>query len=216
MEKIDPVTLSLDENKFLIEHLGEPPLVALRVIPTGVNPKAVLPILEETYTRMQLAEHRGEEWIGVDAVKQALQVYVAEAEKWHSDKRRGRVRFPSMHTFDGKGRPHRGGPGSDSGRVKSYFDNRGERKEFAIELTAEAEALWTPPTQADAPRDGLKLDDANNRWECLVCGWTTSFNPDSRSSQNSARARMSKHLRTATAEPDRHREVHTNEFGGVN
>jgi len=215
LEKIDPVLYSIEENQFLIEHLGEPPLVALRSLPPTVNPRAVTPVLEEIYSLEQLREHRGEEWAGVDAVKASLKRYVEEALKWQNDKRRGRVRFPSMHIFDTKGRPHRGGPGSDSGRVKSYFDAQGERKEFALELSGEVEDVWKAPTQADAPKSGIKLNDELNRWECF-CGWTSSFNPDSRSSQNAARARMSKHLRTATDQVEVHREIHTNEFGGAN
>lgn len=214
MEKLNPVALSLDENQFLIDHLGEPPLVALRVIPAGVNPKAVQPVLEEIFTLMQLEEHRGEKWVGVEAVKDAIRTYLAEAIKWQNDKRRGRPRFPSMHIFDTKGRPHRGGPGSDSGQVKSYFDKNGERQEFAIELAGEVAEEYVAPTQADAPKGHITLNEKLNRYECF-CGYTSQFNPESRGSQNAARARLSKHLRTATDQVEVHREIHTNEFGGA-
>jgi hypothetical protein len=127
-----------------------------------------------------------------------------------------------MHSFDSKGRPHRYGPGSDAGRVKTYFTAKGERLPFALELIPTGVADWTPLWAAGADDPGQDAGIFNNaeknRIECMIagCGHTESYKTDSRSSYNAARARISKHLRTATNSVDAHREVHTNEFGGVN
>jgi hypothetical protein len=121
-----------------------------------------------------------------------------------------------MHAYDGKGRPHRQGVGSDSGQVRTYFDAAGQRVPFAIELVPTGQAEWHPEwAKADEASDGLKVDRDNRRIECLICGHTEAFNPDSRGSYNAARGRISKHLRSATIEVERHREVHMTEFGSA-
>lgn len=125
-----------------------------------------------------------------------------------------------MFSYDGKGRPHLSGPGSDAGRVRTYFGPAGERIPFAVSLTADYQAPWVAPGfTEDSVSVGLKNDPEKNRIECLVkvgdstCGHCESYKPESRSSYNAARARMSKHLRKAVEEKDAHMELHTNEFG---
>ncbi len=240
----DPVQYSLEECQFLIKWLGQPPTLALRdiraainpnparnkegkiiekdptIYPEGVVPGSVRPILERVYELNELQKQTGEQWVGVEAVKACLQVYLEQAAKWQRDKLRGAPRFPSMHSFDTKGRPHRGGPGSDSGRVRTYFTATGERKPLAIFLLGDPVTGWMPEwakdghsvsTDVPSPESGMRLNEKDNRWECF-CGHTEHFKPESRASQNSARARMAKHLLKATDETDKHREIHTNEF----
>lgn len=240
IELFDPVKYSLQENAFLLKHLGEPPVVALESIrsvpmpypaqkeknpvlyPDGVIPAAVRPIIERVYELQELEKHKGESWVGVEALKGKIRDYLRESEKWSSDKRRGRVRFPSMASYDAKGRPHMGAVGSDSGFVKTYFDANGNRIPFAIELQPSGLADWHPEWSQEGKVDETLVDkrlqifvDADNRrMECKICGHTESYKPESRASYNAARARISKHLRTADLEVSLHRELHTNEFGG--
>ena len=56
------------------------------------------------------------------------------------------------------------------------------------------------------------MNEDNSTVVCF-CGPTEQFKKDVRSYYNSARARMSKHLRSAKEEVFRHREVHTANFG---
>lgn len=222
----DPVLFSLEENAFLLEHIGEPPVVAMRSAGKGVNPNAVMPALTRVYELTELERHRGEVWCGVGAIKASIATYLEQAAKWAEDKRRGAPRFPSMHTFDGRGKPHWAGVGSDSGQIRTYFTPEGRRVPFAVDLIPSDAPTWKPewlPTPAapnaspdEQPINGLAVNTELHRIECLVpaCGHTESFNPDSRASFSAARGRMSKHLRTATQRPDDHREIHTNEFGG--
>lgn len=213
MNEFDPVRLSTQENAFVLAHVGEPPVVAMREVPPSVNKKAVRPIIERAYELGQLEQHAGLEWIGLEAVKNACKVYMEQAELWALDRRKGRPRYPSMYTYDSRGRAFRYGPGSDAGQVRTYFNSAGERVKFAIELLPSNEVPWQPSwTAADLPKSGLKVDAAMKRIECLVCNHTEGYNPESRGSFNAARARMSKHLRTATEETSQHREVHTQEF----
>jgi hypothetical protein len=80
---------------------------------------------------------------------------------------------------------------------------------------------WQPPTVQEAPGDArLVVDEKNHRIECRIkvgdgfCGHTETYKEASRASYQTARARMSKHLRKATSEKEAHLEMYTNEFGG--
>ena len=215
MNIFDPVKFSIEENTFLKEALGQPVIVALRTKPADVNVKAVKPLLDRVQELVDLEKHAGAVWCGVDAIKKAIDTYLAEADKWSLDQRRGRPRFPSMHSYDSRGNPHRGAPGADSDQVKTYFGDDGQRHTFAIELIPTNVVDWKPEwTEADRPKGGLRVDKEVNRIECTICGYTESYNPESRGSYNAARGRISKHLRNAKDEVEAHRELHTNEFGG--
>ncbi len=218
MNTFDPVSYSFVENRFLLEHLGKPPIVAMQALTPPINPRAVKPIIDRVYELEELRKHSGQEWVGVEKVKDAIRTYLAQVEKWEKDRRRGAPRFPSLYTFDARGRAHRYGPGSDSGRIRTYFDSKGNRIPFAIDLVAtDAEAEYVPEwIAAPAPTEKkleLIVDPDKRRIECSVCGHTESFNPESRASFNAARARISKHLRKSTDNIDLHRELHTAEFG---
>lgn len=237
----NPVLFSNQENEFFLEHLGEPPVVALRgikgvrspqahpkdknpiIYPDGVIPASVKPVLEGIYELQELAKHEGIKWVGLERVKEAIKVWLSQNAKWRKDfeNTRGKApRYPSLWAFDAKGKGHLSGPGSDSGMVKTYFGPAGERIPFEIELLSEYVPTWVAPTVQDDQSDArLKVDAEMCRIECRVptpgglCGHTEKYKAESRSSYNAARARMSKHLRKATEEVEAHRELHTLEFG---
>lgn len=220
-DKFDPVRYSELECEFLIKHLGEPPIVALQEIPPSVSLTSVREEVERVYALMEMEKARGTKWIGVEECKRLLQLYIDQVRKWREDwvRTRGKApMFPSMYSYDSKGRPHRGGVGSDSGVVKTYFDKTGNRLPFAQDIAPSGfDDSWTPEWAnnegTDLPKQGLKVDALNSRIECLVCGHTEKYNTESRSSYNAARGRISKHLRTAKDNVDDHRAVQTNEFG---
>lgn len=239
MHTFDPVSYSLEENRFIIEHAGKPWVVAAQHIrpvrlpdahpkdkhpiyyPDGVNPNAVKPMLDRIYELMEMETHTGQTWVGVGAIKEAAQVYLAAQAQWQADKKRGAPRFPSMHSFDSKGRPHRQGPSSDSGRVSTYFAPDGSRKPFKVDLIPTDPGGWVADwavnaSVADRPTDGILHDEANRRFECLICRHTEQYKAESRTSQNMARSRLSKHLRKPSGDArtdELHREAHTNNFG---
>jgi hypothetical protein len=218
LDAFNPVLLSLEENRFIIDHLGEPPVVAARALPNYPNvvSDAVMPHIRRAYELIQLAANPedGEtpiRWIGVDAIKAAAKTYLEQSAKWERDYRlRKAPRFPSMYSFDSKGRPHRGGTGSDSGMVKTYFDKEGKRHDFAVEYIPDYIPDWVPGwvgTGTDVLEHGIRVDVEKERVECTVCNHTEKFDNDSPNSINLAKARMSKHLRGATTEVDAHREA---------
>lgn len=214
-ETFDPVLYSINENKFFLEALGKPPVVALREMPTNLNARAVEPLLRKVYELEQLREHEGVQWVGVEALKEKIEAYLRENAKWKADALRFKraPRWPSMFSFDTKGRAHRGGVGSDSGRVRTYFNDVGERVPFEIPFSGEINDEWGGPVGTEvAPKSLLKVNNDLNRIECGICGHTESFKAESRTSYNAARARISKHLRKATTNVDEHRELHVQEF----
>lgn len=225
LNTFDPVTYSNQDNQFFLDHLGEPTIVALRgPLPDYVIVAAVKPLLDRVNELEEMRKHEGSAWVGIDAVKKAINVWFTQNAKWaHDHKRTNKKapRFPSMYSYDSKGRPHRGGPGSDSDRVRTYFGPAGERIPFAIELVPDYEPDWVSPGMSEVASSDplLKVDTEMTRIECRVpvptgiCGHTESYRAESRASYNAARARMSKHLRKATENVEQHRELHTNEFG---
>lgn len=224
IQSFDPVKFSDAENKFLLENLGEPTIVALRKLTPPTNPRAVKPVLDRVNELIDLEKHDGIKWCGIERIKTSINEWFKQNAKWKNDhKRSGKraPRWPSLYSFDAKGRPHLSGPGSDSGHVKTYFGPAGERIPFEVLLVPEDYMEWTAPTiQSETSGDPyLYVDAEANRIECKIpvdggiCGHTESYKAASRSSYNAARARMSKHLRKETKEAEAHRELHTNEFG---
>jgi hypothetical protein len=217
----DPVLFSIRENEFLLESLGKPPIVAMRDLPRNVNPAAVKPILARVYELNELEKHEGVTWVGIGTMKEKIEAYLRENAKWLADKRRSKKapRFPSMYSFDAKGRPHLGGPGSDSGRVRSYFNSKGERVVFEINLLDDSADTWQAPTISSEittdTKAGIFVNAEKNRIECGVsgCGHTEAYKNESRASFNAARARMSKHLRKPGNSVEIHMEIYSQEFG---
>lgn len=237
----DPSRFSDEANEFFLAHLGEPAAIALASVPPPVplarphpkdknpvhyplvHPATVRPVLQRVNELQDEEKFHNMRWIGVEAIKDAIRVWQRENAKWARDHQRtnGRApRWPSLYTFDAKGNKHLGGPGSDSGYVKTYFAADGSRIPFAVDLVPGFNDDWLPPSQGEVSVSAeLFLDEASKRYECRVplpdgtfCGHTESFKSDSRASKNAARARMSKHLRKATEEIEAHRTLHTLEF----
>lgn len=213
--RINPAYFSEVECEFLLKHLGEPPVVALREAVGGINPRAVEPLLRRVTELEEMKKHRGEDWVGIDALRGAISTYLTQMRRWRSDRRKGAPRFPSMFAYSPKGRPIANAPGADNGIVKTYFDDKGERKTFVIELIEDDVQQWHPEwskTDEPAAQYGIAVNQELLRVECF-CGHTEKFKSESRASYSAARARMSKHLRHTTEDVERHREVYALEYG---
>ena len=229
----DPTVFSPEELNWLLENIDKPTYIALQgirgvrlppdgknknsvIYPDGVNPNQVKPILEK-FDQLDLDQkHSGIKWAGREAIKTAIRTWIAVDQKWEKDWRRTRgraPRFPSFYSFDSRGKGHLGGPGSDNGRIKTYFNEKGERVMLSIPLIPEEEISWNPGfTEAPVSTD-LVVNAELNRIECF-CGHTERFKEGSRPSYTAARARISKHLRNTTEDIERHRELYTLEFKG--
>jgi hypothetical protein len=203
MDVFDPVLYSLEENKFFLQHLGESPVVALKeTLPSGVNPVAVQEVLGAMYELDELQKHRGQTWVGQTTISTSITTYLTEWDKWKEMAERGAPRFPTMHAWDGKGKPHRGGVGSDSGKVTTYLTKKGKREPLAVTLRSNSQQPFVPDwIQEDDPLPTDLVHDAEKGFlQCPVDSWSTNYNPDSRSAYNMARARMSRHCKSSKDE----------------
>tara|TARA_R100001086_G_scaffold246499_1_gene178823 strand:- start:3040 stop:3684 length:645 start_codon:yes stop_codon:yes gene_type:complete len=203
MESFHPVDYSLEENQFFLDHLGESPVAALQdKTPGGVNPVAVQEVLGEVYELDELEKHRGIPWAGKDAVQEIITRYLFEYKKWREMSKRGAPRFPTMHAWDSKGRPHKGGISSDSSKVTTYIDDNGNRQPLAVSfrdvLPTAFKAPWIP-SEEPIP-DQLVEDMDKGVIQCPIDGWAANFKPESRQSYNMARARMARHCKSSKNE----------------
>lgn len=146
---------STAECEFLIEHLGEAPIVALpedEDPPEGVNEAAVRPILQRTfelelYQDSLREKHHAPElevWCGFERLREVLR----ETLKWNRTvmelKRRTRgssaelqraAGAPSLHMWDpDTDIPYLGGEGADAGIVLTALDENGGRIPLYVEL----------------------------------------------------------------------------------
>lgn len=208
----DPVLLSLEENAFLVEHAGKAPAVVKRLpVPPGVNPKAVIPVIEELYALGEVEKADGATWAGIEAVKDRCRTYLAEKAKWAAMKARGGERFPahpSMATWDSRGNPHMGGVGSDAGRIRTYFDEAGQRQPFAVSLQGEAPTFDVPWLPKAKTYSEISVDDERGVLTCPICGHAETYSPDSQSQRGLANTRMAKHLLGAKKEIEAHKQLH--------
>lgn len=219
MKVFEPALYSLEENKFLAEHVGESPTVALHGgTPAGVNPKAIRPVLEKFYELEELRTHRGISWVGLEVIKNACIVYLQEYAKWEEMRRKGSPFPPTMFTWDQRGRPHRGAVDSDSGHVRTYFDEQGKRKRLDVALD-DSEGAFVPDwvknrTQvaSEQPQE-LIQDEENGRVICPICKHTENYTRGVTLQQNMATRRMAKHLVKSRIEPDQHHILHAALFG---
>lgn len=222
-EIFDPTAYSIEEATYLLHALGQSPEVIeidlASGTPAGVNAKAVLSACDRIHRLMQQAEHRGLQWCGVDAVRDALQTYITEFTKWQRDAQRGAPKYPSQYVWDDRGRGHKGAVGADAGTVATYFDADGNRHPFALELIGQGQTTFVPAwiKATPAPMVAALIEDTDKGTiQCPICYFTQSYDKDVRSTYNLARGRMQKHLTSARKHADKHREVFTQEFGQPN
>jgi hypothetical protein len=218
-DTFDPAVLSLEDNAFLIDHLGEPVEQATaKGVPAGVTPASGLRALDELYRYGKRCEANGDPFVGFEALKEACRVFLREHASMMQNARRGVApKFPSLSEWDAFGQPHRGGVGSDSERMRSYFDAEGNRHFFVVKLMvlSDARPEWLLKKQAKTTREFKELieDTENGVFTCPICKFSQNYEPGSRGRRSMARTRMGKHLKGAKREPDLHRQLYSYVFG---
>jgi hypothetical protein len=215
IERFEPAFYSIEENQFLLEHIGESPAVALsRGTPTGVNPKAVRPILEKVYELEELRTKRDQEWAGLDALRDSLTIYLAQIKQWEDDKRRGAPYPPTMYQWDSRGRARFAGVGSDAGYVSTYFDENGNRHKLGVDLVQnDLRERYMPEwarRKAAAHRtpQELIIDEKLGHITCPVCSFVVNYDPNEPAKLNIAKAQMGKHMLKDTRTPDDHKAAY--------
>jgi hypothetical protein len=253
MEQFDPIVRSDQECAYLLAHLEESPAVALVGVqkasvqkinaaqqlenvdvwigvPDGVNPTVIRKDLGRFRELAELEDVKGLEWCGYDALRDRLEWYLGKYIPTRDRMRQaGMIPNPSMFHFDSEGNAYRGADGTDSGRVRTWIDENGERHPFALDLVHRDGRIrkehWTVPSPdsfvpkgsikepeidtAPLPVVDLELfeDAAKGNLECGVCGYVSNYKPGNRRSRNMAKINMRKHCGGAKAEVAAHRKL---------
>lgn len=220
LELFEPALLSLEENEFVLAHLGETANVALHEMDDeGVNPRAIRPVLQRFTELEELQEQRGVKWAGYDAIKDSITRYLDWQRRSQDIQKDGGPRHPSQHVWDDEGAMHRAGSGADSSdMVRSEILDDGSRKTFSVRLRdrdqqKRANMPWvkgqtTRPSDssADAPKD--RIIAGKGSFICSICDEAiATFKKGNAASKNLARRKVQKHLSTARANVSRHRAV---------
>ena len=217
MNRFEPAHYSLQELAFLKDNVGKPPVVALSTtLPKGVNPTAVRTILTAIYELEQLQEHKGMGWAGCDSIKVSIDRFLETYARDRELTRRGAPKNTSMYMWDGSGRPHRGGTGSDSEFIRTRINDDGRREHLGVDLLGPGVKASVVPWARSAPPLPADLNDNQDTglMGCPLCGFAVNYDKDSQASRNMARARVGKHCKTIPGhEADQHRALYTALFG---
>ena len=81
-DTFDPVSYSLMECQFLLDHLGEPSFQALQGAHPEIAPSTVKPIIDRVYELIDLEKRGVLSWVGVDAIKTSINIYLEQQAKW--------------------------------------------------------------------------------------------------------------------------------------
>lgn len=107
-----------------------------------------------------------------------------------------------------------GAVGSDSHRVRTYFDADGQRQPLAVSLHDTGVGPFVPPwIKSDTQYTELIADEQKGSLRCPICDHSETWQLESQSSKNLASGRMAKHLVSAKVQPNQHKALHTAVYG---
>lgn len=191
LDVIDPEFLgtqySDEELHFLMEHLGEPSIIAApedEELPPGVNEKQVLPLLDRTH-QLDLYEQNQREkvgdetltvWVGFEKLREVIQATLDWRAQRNELKRltrgsspevRRAAGAPSLHMWDRTTDvAYLGGPGADSDIVRTAITEEGNREELFTHLRAGAGAsVRSIADVAKFTRSRSAAEQSNRRME---------------------------------------------------
>lgn len=218
-DRFEPADYSIEELKFMKEHLGETPNVALHgEIPTGVNPAAIqcalgrFTELDELSKIKATAKRKPQPWAGYEAIVDSIDRFI----NWHETsleiKAQGGPRHPSMHSWDSTGAMSTGGIGTDSvEKVRTEILNDGTRKPFAVDLLKlDGKTPNMPWVTKQASADRIE-HNADGTYRCTICNKIVATyeteGSNVKRARNKARSDAAKHLKTSRKEVSRHRAI---------
>lgn len=228
-ERFEPAQYSLQDLRFLLEHVGQAPAVAMRkpdATEPGVHPQSVRRLLTDVYNLEQIraAEGDGFKWAGVESLADSIARFLA----WHDrsvEIRRRKIRdaagalitHPSQYGWDEDGKAFKGAVDADAlDMVRTEITNDGSRQPFGVNLLESSEEVAPhiseiAPWIKDGPR-GVISDDVTRTVEkklvtftCSICKFNQQAPSADRGKQNMAMARMRKHMKDAKTDTNRHR-----------
>ena len=231
----EPAIFNDAELDFLLMHMEEAPAVAFhKSVPAGVNPPMVQRWIEKFFNLEQIRLAHGQEWSGFAPIKDSILRYMKWQERCQEIRRRsgGRLAQASMFSYDSVGGFSKYGIDSDSGFVRTEILPDGSRRPFVVKLLevgGKATSLlhevapWLNSNATGSISTARQLATFNDdliverkgqfgKFECSICGKGEEFSTRSKNTENMARARIGKHLKTARVEIARHRALYRKRY----
>lgn len=212
MQVFQPAQYSIEENRFMLDHLGESPNVALHEgAPKGVNPVAIKTALGKFTELEELQALRKVPWAGYDAIRDSISRFIEFQEKCVEGQQYGEPRHPSQMTWDSTGAMSRGGVGSDSSdMVRSELRPDGERVPFGVTLIdgKKRTSMWGKKTAPPSSEDKI-VDNGNGTFTCTICAKVVASYDKDRGTRarNTAKKAVRDHCLKAKREHSRHRAI---------
>lgn len=227
----EPAMFSLPELRFLSENMKLPPSAAFHNFDPEGKHRGVIRVRAEAalvkFSQLaELEQYRQVPWAGYAAIQESIERYLLWFDRTAEIERRGGPPNASQFMWDDTGTPHRYAIGSDAGElVRTEILDNGDRRAFGVKLTlAPGDALkadlkdiapWIKsPVNELTKADKIEFTTIKRQGicRCPICGKTEEFDAADRTKRTAARARMARHLKTATVEVNRHRMLYTREF----
>lgn len=216
-----PAKLSFAELDYLLDHMEEPPTVALQgEMPEGVNPEAIRQVIEPMHELEQLRAHRGIAWAGFAQVRDVIHRYREWQRLCLDIQQQGGPRHPSMFHWDSQGVMTKSVPGTDSAEMVRHeiLEDGTRRALFLEDLRRPVQGKAAPKFPwvkrvAEADSDAVQHDDAKGLLTCTICSHTVSYNvAKGRQAFNLAKGQMARHLKGTRTEETRHRALYRREY----
>lgn len=218
-DRFEPADFSIEELKFMKEHMGETPIVALHgEIPVGVNPAAIQAAfgkfteLDELSKIKPTGKRKPQPWAGYESIVDSIDRFINWQEKCLEIQRQGGPRHPSMHSWDSTGAISSGGIGTDSvEKVRNEILDDGTRRPFAVELLKlNGTAPNMPWVKKQKLADRIEHND-DGTYRCTICNKIVATyeteGSNVKKARNKARGEAQKHMRTSRKEVTRHRAI---------
>lgn len=234
LARFEPAQYSIQDLHFLLDNIGKPPIVAFRQpLPVGTHRNSLSDVLTSVFEMEQLRQAEdGFQWAGADALKDSITRFLEWHDRSREIFRRGArdsagslVTHPSMYAWDEDGRAFKFAVDADAAdMVRTEILPDGSRRPFGVTLANVAGD--TLPHISDvapwikqgphAPRAADKVVDEKSpknprvaSLKCTICDFTQQYDPRNPQTRRIAMARMSKHMRDAKTNVNRHRVLLT-------
>jgi hypothetical protein len=219
----DPVIFSDEENLFIQKHVGKSPAAAFTGAKygPGFSRIGVEAFLSRIRDLKDVQELHKLPWVGEEPIVERSNMWMEYRERYKAAKALNpSSAHPSMFHFTADGSEYYQGVGSDSGLVRTYFDEDGTRRPWALPLTkahdAQSQAAWGSQEIVESMQDdrlAVNEDLTLGKVECSICGHTETWDPDKPTGRGPARRKMKKHCMSARKDVAMHRKLGVEVFG---
>lgn len=173
VDTFEPADFSLEELRFMLDHIKESPAVALHGgVPKGVNPVAIRAALSRFRELDELSAARRVAWSGYEPITDSIERFIAFQEKCLEAQKFGEPRHPSQSIWDSTGARIEQGIGSDaSEKVRNELLSDGTRRPFTVKLIdgKRRSSIWGRSAQQAVDTTNDRITHENGVIFCTIC-----------------------------------------------